>query len=228
MAAVIFLYLAGLNDLFVFCYLRSGGRFSVSSSPTCRNVSNISGVKTRCSAYLYVNGALDYESMPRHSIIVRATDDHGLFHVREFTVTVLDQNDRPANVTLQGSFTGQVKENRNDEMIGELVTSDEDTSQSHSYTLKNSSNSRFILKGNRLFTTLTADLDYEQQQEFEIVVASTDDGKPRKTVVQRLTIQVSWVIVLLCHRGTGSSSMYCTSIIILRRGIVVVVIQFIQ
>ena len=106
-------------------------------------------------------------------------------------MNVLDRNDRPSNVTIQGSFFAQVNENRNDEVIGDLVTSDEDSSQSHSYTLRNSSNSRFTLKGSRLYTTQAANLDYEEQREFEIVVASTDDGTPPKTVEQRLVIQVS-------------------------------------
>jgi hypothetical protein len=92
-------------------------------------------------------------------------------------------------VTIQGSLSGWVKENANDELIGELVTRDEDVSQSHAYALKGSA--RFIIKGSKLYTSLEANLNYEKQQEFEIVVVSTDNGSPPLSVEQNLTIMVS-------------------------------------
>jgi hypothetical protein len=92
-------------------------------------------------------------------------------------------------VTIQGSLSGWVKENANDELIGELVTRDEDVSQSHAYALKGST--RFTIKGSKLYTSLEANLNYEKQQEFEIVVVSTDNGSPPLSVEQNLTIMVS-------------------------------------
>ena len=91
-------------------------------------------------------------------------------------------------MTIQGSLTGQVKENANDKLIGELVTRDEDVSQSHIYALKGSR--KFTIKGNKLYTSQRADLNYEEKQEFKIVVVSTDNGRPPKSVEQNLTVEV--------------------------------------
>ena len=96
-------------------------------------------------------------------------------------------------MTIQGSLVGRVKENANDELIGELVTSDEDGSQSHVYALKGTT--RFTIKGSKLYTSQEANLNYEKQQEFEIVVVSTDNGNPPLSVKQNLTIMVSCKVV---------------------------------
>ena len=40
-------------------------------------------------------GVLNHEKDARHTIIVRATDEHGLFKVVRYDVNILDINDRP-------------------------------------------------------------------------------------------------------------------------------------
>jgi ABC-type multidrug transport system fused ATPase/permease subunit len=107
---------------------------------------------------------------------------------------LVDQNDPPKNVTIQGSLTGRVKENANDELIGELVISDEDASQSHVYALKDA---RFTIKGSKLYTSPEANFNYEEQQEFEIVVASTDNGRPPLSVQRNLTVMVGGGLIII-------------------------------
>ncbi|XP_028399271.1 protocadherin Fat 4-like [Dendronephthya gigantea] len=164
----------------------AGGRFSVDTSTiTCHN--GTSDNKTICTCKLVVSGHLNYEDIPSHEIIVEVSDGNHS-RVSNFTITLLDKNDQPENVTIQSSLTGRVKENANDKLIGELVTTDEDVSQSHVYTLKGST--KFTIKGNKLFTSQRADLNYEEKQEFTIEIMSTDNGRPPKSIEQNLTIEV--------------------------------------
>ena len=48
-----------------------------------------------CTAKIFVAGSLDHEAFSSHSIVVRTTDQHGLFHVQKFSITVVDVNDAP-------------------------------------------------------------------------------------------------------------------------------------
>ena len=164
----------------------AGGRFSINSTVDCHNETSDPNVKTVCSTKLLVNGSLDYEDVPSHEIIVEVSDGNHTI-VSNFTVSLIDKNDSPQNVTIQGSLTGRVKENANDQLIGELVTSDQDASQSHVYSLNDA---RYAIKGSKLYTSSEANFNYEEQQEFRIMVTSTDSGKPQLSVQQNLTIVV--------------------------------------
>ena len=180
-------FLTGLNHK--NCSSTLGGRFSVDNKVTCHNITSNPHVKTNCSSKLLVSGNLNYESETSHEIIVEVSDGNHS-KITSFTITILDKNDPPENVTVQGSLSCRVKENANDELIGELVTRDEDPSQIHTYALKNSP--RFTIKGSKLYSSGGANLNYERQQEFEIVVVSTDSGSPQLNVEQNLTVVVSY------------------------------------
>ena len=64
-------------------------------------------------------------------ILVKVTDHAGLSHVVGFNVTLVDENDRPTNVTVEGEKLVFVQENLVDKHIGELETQDEDTGQTY-------------------------------------------------------------------------------------------------
>ena len=173
--------------------LVSGRRFSINSTVDCHNRTSHHHINTVCSSELLVSDSLDYEDMPSNEIIVEVSDGTHT-SVSNFTINLVDQNDPPENVTIQGSLTGRVKENANDELIGELVTSDEDASQSHVYALNDA---RFTIKGSKLYTSPEANFNYEEQQEFGIVVVSTDNGRPRLSVQRNLTVMVSDDIIMI-------------------------------
>lgn len=155
---------------------------------SCHNLTSVANVNTICSTYLLAVGNLNYESSKSHNVFVEVSDGiHTL--VANFTIIVDDENDPPEKVTIQGLAWGRVKENRNTELIGELITSDEDITQSHVYTLKGSE--KFILRGNKLFTSAEANIDFEKLQTVDIVVISRDNGIPSKHVIQNITIIVS-------------------------------------
>ena len=112
------------------------GAFMVDSSSSCSNTTvNGSSMQTVCSVQLKVSGALDYEKDASRSIVVRATDSKGLHHSQMFTISLVDQNDQPTDITLNGLYRGLVNENENNALIGTLETQDEDSKQRHRYAL---------------------------------------------------------------------------------------------
>lgn len=169
----------------------AGGKFTVGSQVTCHNITNIPGVKTKCTAQLKVSGDLDYETSAAENILVRVTDNSGLFHVQPFKITILDVNDPPSNITLAGGDTAFIDENVNYGFVGELATTDEDINQTHSYSLINNGGWRFILRKNKIYSSFSANLDYETKSTYTIEVRSRDNGSPRLRFDKTLTIQVS-------------------------------------
>ena len=168
----------------------AGGKFTVGSQVTCYNITNIPGVKTKCTTLFKVSGDLDYETSSTEDILVRVTDKSSLFHVQPFKVMILDVNDRPSNITLAGGDTAFIDENVNNGFVGDLATIDEDTRQTHSYSLINNGGWKFRLRGNKIYTSSFANLDYERKSTYSIAVRSRDNGSPSLSVDKTFTVQV--------------------------------------
>ena len=143
---------------------------------------------------LRVSGALDSEENAKEDIIVRVTDNNGLFHTQLFTVRILDINDRPTNITLAGGDIGYVDENRNNALVGELVTSDEDVTQSHTYRLVSDGGLKFRVIGDRVYTSSAANLNYEKKSRYNIIVRTIDSGTPSLHLDKSFAIQVGKVL----------------------------------
>ena len=108
------------------------GAFAVDSSASCSNESfNDSTANTKCSTLLKVTDFLNHEADVSKSIIVRATDNNGLHHSQLFSIAVIDQNDRPTDIKLNGIYNGSVNENENNKLIGTFSTEDEDINERH-------------------------------------------------------------------------------------------------
>ena len=172
----------------------ANGKFTAGSQVTCNNVTNIPGVKTKCTALLQVSGELNFETSPSEDILVRVTDSSGLFHVQPFQVTILDVNDRPSNITLAGGDAAFINENVNNGYVGDLQTTDEDTDQTHRYSLIDNGGWKFVLRNNKIYTSISANLDYEAKSTYTIGVRSTDNGSPRLSFDKTFTVQVSWYL----------------------------------
>ena len=54
-----------------------------------------------------------------------------------------------------------VNENANCAFVGELMTSDQDVGQTHTYKLLNSARVKFMILNNKLYISSSANLDYE-------------------------------------------------------------------
>ena len=174
----------------------AGGKFTVGSLVSCHNNTNVTGVKTVCTALLQVSGELNYETSPSEDIVIRVTDDNGLFHARQLQVMILDVNDSPSNITLAGEDTVFIDENLNDGLVGELATTDEDAGQAHSYILTNNGGWKFVLKNDKVYTSRFANLDFEKQSVYTIAVRSTDNGSPRRHLDKTFTVKVGvWFMI---------------------------------
>ena len=174
----------------------ANGKFTAGSQVTCHNITNIPGVKTKCTTLLQVSGKLNFETSPSEDILVRVTDPSGLFHVQLFQVAILDVNDRPSNITFAGGDTVFIDENEDNGYVGDLATTDEDANQTHSYRLINNGGGKFTLRNNKIYSSVSANLDYERKSEYTIVVRSTDDGSPRLSFDKTFTVQVSLACLL--------------------------------
>lgn len=169
----------------------AGGKFTLgSSSASCQTITNIPGVNTRCTVDLKVNGALDYETSKEYHITVRVTDKKGLFTTEQLKISIVDQNEAPENVTLGGSYSASVNENKNGALVGQLVTSDQDVGQSHTYKLLDDAAGRFVIQNDKLYVSSSANLDYEIQKSFTVEVQSNDSGTPSLGLVQDFQITV--------------------------------------
>jgi len=168
----------------------AAGAFSLGSSIKCQNQTNTPGVKSKCTVPLLVKGKLNYEKSKSEDILVKVTDPSGLSHTQKFTVKVLNMNDKPSDVALSGGDVGYVDENANNALVGDLATVDEDANQVHTYRLINNGGWKFVVRGNKVFTSMYANLDYEKKSAYSISVRAIDDGRPRLYVDKTFTIKV--------------------------------------
>ena len=156
----------------------AGGKFKLGSRANCQSITNITGVNTKCTTDLLLNGSLNYEDSTEYSLMVRVTDNKGTFTTQQLKIRVVDQNDAPENVTLGGSNAASVYENKNGAFVGELVTSDQDVDQTHTYKLLNSAGSKFVILNKRVYVSSSANLDYEAQSQFTVRIQCEDNGSP--------------------------------------------------
>ncbi|KOR32988.1 hypothetical protein TI05_03815, partial [Achromatium sp. WMS3] len=130
--------------------------------------------------------ALDYEAGSTLAVAITATDSSGLTTTQSITLDVQDQNDAPtaialSNVTINEATAGAV--------VGTLATTDQDTADTHTYTIDDA---RFEVDGyNRLRLKATETLDYETEDTVTVKVTATDSGTGNLTTDQIFTIQVN-------------------------------------
>ena len=87
--------------------------------------------------------------------------------------------------------TMRIAENTRDALVGDFLTIDDDSSQSHTYVLVNGgAGGRFVIVGNTLRVSKSATLDYETAPQYTIVVRSTDNGTPAKSIQKSFVIQI--------------------------------------
>ena len=103
---------------------------------------------------------------------------------------IIDVNDAPTDITVSGSSTVLVNENTKSALLGDLRTVDEDNNQTHTYTLISNNGGNFVVRGNKLYVSNSANLNYEVARVISIVVRSLDSGNPPKFVDKTIRIDV--------------------------------------
>lgn len=169
----------------------SDGAFSLINSPSqCQSFMN-STIQTSCTVDVSLAKPLNYEKFKLRYITVRVTDDHGSFKVQRFSINVTDCNDAPTDVTLSGGTSAVVNENAKGVFVGELETTDEDSSQSWSYKLLVDAGGLFRILGSAIYVSENESLDYEQESVHVVSVISMDNGLPPYWMVRNFTIVVA-------------------------------------
>ena len=168
----------------------SQGEFSLeNTSSLCQSVAK-GRIKTRCTANILLSKPLNYEINSVRFITIRVTDTHGLFRVQKFAINMLDCNDAPTDISLNGGVSAVVYENVVGALVGELETSDEDRSQSWTYRLTDDFG-RFEIRGKYIYIKNGSHLNFEEKRGYILSVSSIDNGSPPYEVSRNFTIVVA-------------------------------------
>lgn len=133
--------------------------------------SGIFNINSATGALTLATG-VNYEVANSYTLNLRVQDTAGLFDTLTITMNIIDQNDVPGTLTLTGNHI--VENSATNTLIGDLSTFDEDSSDTHVYSLLTNPGAKFIIvNGNEIRSF--ADIDYEQNQTFSIIIR-TDDG----------------------------------------------------
>jgi putative Ig domain-containing protein/type IX secretion system substrate protein/Big-like domain-containing protein/HYDIN/CFA65/VesB family protein/cadherin domain-containing protein len=141
------------------------------------------------SLQLITSDALDFETKSSYSIRVQTSDVSGSTLEKVFTVTVSDINEVPSAVNLSAST---VAENVDlGTIIGEILATDEDLSDSHIYALITGEgdvdNALFEIADGKLLTK--SSLDFESKASYSVRLEAIDEGG--LSVENNLTISIS-------------------------------------
>ncbi len=124
---------------------------------------------------LYCATVLNFETKNTFSIRVRSTDNGNLFTEKVFTITVINGNDAPTDISLSNNL---VNENMPfNTLIGNLNSTDPDTGNVFTYALVPgvgaANNALFTIVGNQLRTF--GIFNFENQKNYSIRI-QTNDG----------------------------------------------------
>jgi Bacterial Ig domain/Cadherin domain len=138
---------------------------------------------------LQTNEEFDFETKDTYSVRVKTDDGNGGTFEKQFTISITNANDAPTNLALSNS---SVAENQpSGTTVGTLSTTDEDTADTHTYTLVSGTgdtdNAKFQISGSALQTNEV--FDFETKNSYTVRV-KTDDGNGG-TFEKQLTISVT-------------------------------------
>jgi hypothetical protein len=138
--------------------------------------------KTRTLSGIPVN-----ENVGNLSLRVTATDKAGESANSNFNLRIVNVNDSPLDINLSNSLINE--NSKTGKVIGNLSTLDPDLGDTHTYSLINDADGRFILDGKKLLVAANNRLDFETNRNHLIEVKTTD--KAGLSVTKNLTINVN-------------------------------------
>ncbi|MBE9168127.1 tandem-95 repeat protein [Pleurocapsales cyanobacterium LEGE 06147] len=112
------------------------------------------------------------EHVGQIAIEITATDNDGEVAQDIFEIEVINVNDIPLDIELSNISLDE--NSSNGTIIGILSTLDPDAGDTHSYTLLNNADGRFVLDGNKLLVASGNLLDFEANSTYLIEVQTTD------------------------------------------------------
>ncbi|KAL3873180.1 hypothetical protein ACJMK2_036328 [Sinanodonta woodiana] len=156
--------------------------------------SKVPGINTYCSVQLILIGSFDFEKQNETYFTIEVKDKESLNASLELKMEIIDTNDKPGNVLINNKDVSILKipENMNNFFIGNLTADDEDlTNQFQAFSLLDSAEGKFVIKDSQLKTASTANLDFETNRSFPIVIEVKDSGEPPMSYQKILTLELT-------------------------------------
>lgn len=120
---------------------------------------------------LLTNSSFNFEETSEYFIDVIGTDLDGEMVEMPFSILITDANDTPVNLSL--SNTSYIEDQPSGSEIGTFTVEDEDSGDTHTYTLDNSipenDNSFFAIDGNRLLSASVLDFDIKALYSISVI-----------------------------------------------------------
>ena len=132
-----------------------------------------------------LSAPLNYEQQALYSLTVRVSDGMGGVAAASLTVTAVNQNDAP--VILGAPYITSIEESLNaGAIVYKVAVSDEDTSDSFTFTLSGTNSNHFAISVAGIITTAQI-LDYETVSYYTLVITVSDGTEKVNTT---LTVNV--------------------------------------
>jgi hypothetical protein len=134
---------------------------------------------------LVVTAPINFESKSSYALTITGRDQNNLSFGKTFTLTVVDQNEAPTDISLSSSTVSELAVTGT--TIGTLATIDPDASNTFMYSLSGPDAGLFSISGNLLKTG--GGFNFEDKSSYSISVTSTDQGS--QSFTKSLTIQIT-------------------------------------
>ncbi|MFO1021806.1 MAG: cadherin domain-containing protein [Planctomycetales bacterium] len=182
----------------------------------------VSGTGSTDNSYFSISGnqlqiaaLMDYDVQPTYSILVRSTDQGGLYFEKTFTITATNVNESPFNLLLSNGSVAEYSAIGT--AVGTLSTWDPDAGDSFTYALVTGTgsddNALFAIVGDELQTA--AVLDYDARSSYSIRVQATDLNNLTYETVFTITttpVNESPFNVLLSNNTVAETSAIGTTV----------------
>ena len=163
--------------------------FVISNSITSCSAVTSSTAKSKCVTSIRLRKELNFEKKQLFELSIRVID-RGHSAVRKFALNVVDANDQPTDININGKKTVDLLENQKGIRIGKLETSDEDTSQMFQYQIISNDYSLFEIEDEFLTLRTYSQVNYEKKNIYKLNISSTDNGSPAKSIIKEIQINV--------------------------------------
>ena len=131
------------------------------------------------------NVAANYEAKNVYVITITSTDSTGLSISQSFNITVTDTNDSPTAVNLSSL---RLEHDKDGYVVGTLITTDEDTNDTYTYTLSGDDADSFEVINGQLKLKEGIKADFETKNTYLVTVTSTDSSG--ESISQSFTLNV--------------------------------------
>ena len=115
------------------------------------------------------NSYFDYEKIQNLLIKITAYNQ-SLFSEKEFTISVIDVNEKPEDIILDNDT---LLENQQGAIIGKITTIDKDSKETHQYQINDE---RFEIINNQLKLKDNQKIDFADEPKINLTITATDKG----------------------------------------------------